>query len=224
MEVASRTDRGVSAVGNALRITTRVRPEALLRALNGVSPDLFASAAREVPAGDRIRAALRRRYRYFDPGLAGDLREVRRAAKVLTGDVDVRSFGRGIPSERPVIRTVESIHLEPGPAGLAIQVTAPSFVWGMVRKIVSALREVQRGKLSLARLEDAARGRARLTLPLAEPEGLVLCEVEYATPWTHRWTGPNRRQSASLDALDSDQQRRAAIAVVLREAFGPNDR
>jgi hypothetical protein len=65
----------------------------------------------------------------------------------------------------------------------------------MVRKIVAALREVEEGRLSVARLEAALHGRTRLTLPMAEPERLVLWEVEYPLPWQHHWAGPNRHQA-----------------------------
>ena len=75
-----------------------------------------------------------------------------------------------------------------------MEIRAPSFVWGMVRKIVAALREYDTGRLTLARLEAALAGRVRLTLPMAEPEGLVLWEVEYAIPWTLTWNGLNRHQ------------------------------
>lgn len=80
-----------------------------------------------------------------------------------------------------------------------IEVRAPSFVWGMVRKIVAALREVDAERLSIARLRDAVEGATRLPLPLAEPEPLVLWEVEYPMAWEHVWTGPNLHQARSLE-------------------------
>ncbi len=80
-----------------------------------------------------------------------------------------------------------------------IEVRAPSFVWGMVRKIVAALREVDSERLSISRLRDAVEGATRLTLPLAEPEPLVLWEVEYPMAWEHVWTGPNLHQARGLE-------------------------
>ena len=60
--VASRTDRGVSAVGNALTLTSAFPPTALLRALNGIEPDIFFTAATAVPESFRVRSAVRRVY------------------------------------------------------------------------------------------------------------------------------------------------------------------
>ena len=86
-----------------------------------------------------------------------------------------------------------------------IEVRAPSFVWGMVRKIVAALREYDAARVSLDELSAALRGEIRLPLPLAEPERLILWEVEYPLTWMFRWPGPNRRQAewirATVDAL-----------------------
>ncbi len=220
LEVASRTDRGVSALGNAVRLSSSLSAPTLLRALNGVSADLFATAAVEVPAAYRVRAARRRRYRYVEVDGASEVRRVQRAADVLVGEVDVRSFGRGIPSGRPMLREIESVRVEADSGGLRIEVVAPSFVWGMVRKLVSALREVRAGRLSVGRLEEAVRGRVRLTLPLAEPEGLVLCDVEYETPWTEWWPGPNRYQARWLESMETDLLRRRATLAAFRDGFG----
>jgi tRNA U38,U39,U40 pseudouridine synthase TruA len=101
-----------------------------------------------------------------------------------------------VPAEAPVWRTIESVAVEDRPGGAMVEVRAPSFVWGMVRKIVAALREVDSGRVTTERLDAALRGRVRLTLPMAEPEPLVLWEVEYGLPWEHRWAGPNRHQLA----------------------------
>ena len=205
LEVASRTDRGVSAVGNALALTSSFAPNALLRALNGTAPDVAFTAARAVPESFRVRAAARRVYRYFEPAESHNFREWQATARGFSGPIDVRSFGRAIPSSAPVWRTVESVTVSPMPGGAVVEIRAPSFVWGMVRKIVAALREVEAGRISSGRLDAALHGRARLTLPMAEPERLVLWDVEYALPWEHRWAGPNRHQSdweeSAQDAL-----------------------
>jgi tRNA pseudouridine38-40 synthase len=195
LEVASRTDRGVSARANALALTSRLPAPALLRALNGIAPDLWFTDAAEVPSGFRVRHAERRVYRYFETGSGRVPASVRAAARLFRGPIDVRSFGREIARDAPVRRTVESVTVAADGGGWTVEARAPSFVWGMVRKIVSALREVEQGRLARSTLAAALHGEVRLTLPLAEPEPLVLWEVEYPVPWTTHWRGPNRRQS-----------------------------
>jgi tRNA U38,U39,U40 pseudouridine synthase TruA len=187
----------------------------LLRRLNAISPELFFTAAAPIPPEFRVRAATRRVYRYFDPSPAVDPDGWRRAARLFQGPVDVRSFGRGIPARSPQWRTVESVVVEPIGDGQRIDVRAPSFVWGMVRKIVGALREVDQGRLPLSRLEAAIAGKARLTLPMAEPEGLVLWEVEYPLEWETPWGGPNRHQASFARTTRDGLWRREEVLAAL---------
>ena len=182
-------------MGNALALESDLPGPALLRALNGLSPEVFFTRATSIPPSFRVRAATRRVYRYFEfapPARAGRWQE---AARCFSGEVDVRSLGRGLPTGSPQWRTVDAVDVVSGPGGLVIEVRARSFVWGMVRKIVGALREVDAGRLSAARLRRALAGTERLTLPMAEAEPLVLWDVEFPIEWPFTWTGPNRHQA-----------------------------
>jgi tRNA pseudouridine38-40 synthase len=202
LSVASRTDRGVSARANALTLSSSLPAAAVLRALNGIAPDIFFTAASEVPPGFSARSATRRWYRYFEPADDHRLDRWRAAARKFRGEVDVRSFGRDLSADRPAIRSIDSIRVrESGRRWFVVDVQAPAFVWGMVRKIIAALRRVDDGSLSLSQLEAALRGDRRLTLPLAEPEGLVLWEVTYPVKWSLEWRGPNRSQERYLEEL-----------------------
>jgi tRNA pseudouridine38-40 synthase len=216
LSVASRTDRGVSAQGNALALTSPLPAAAVLRALNGIAPEIFFTAVREVPTGFSARAATSRSYRYFEPAEGHRLERWREAAARIHGEVDVRSFGRELPIDRPTLRAVEHIRIrQSGRRWFLVDVQAPSFVWGMVRKIVAALRRVDEGSLSLAQLEAALRGEHRLTLPLAEPEGLVLREVRYPGRWALVWRGPNRNQTRYFSEVTRRARVREAVALEL---------
>jgi tRNA pseudouridine38-40 synthase len=214
--VASRTDRGVSAVGNALTLDSLLPGPTLLKSLNGIAREVFFTGASEVPDGFPVRRATRRVYRYFEPVPPHDLHRVAEAARSFVGAVDVRSFGRGLPASTPVWRSIESVRVRTEATGAVVEVQAPSFVWGMVRKIVAALREVDAGRLTVSRLAASLAGKERLTLPMAEPEPLVLWTVEYDVPWEHRWIGPNRHQarwwSTVRDGLAARQRVLAALA------------
>jgi tRNA pseudouridine38-40 synthase len=215
VEVASRTDRGVSAVGNALALSIERPGPILLRALNGISPEIFFTAGVPLPEGFRVRGAVRRVYRYFEPAETHDLGRWQSAAQLFTGVLDVRSLGRGLPAGAPVWRSVESVQVEQEGEVLVVEVRAPSFVWGMVRKIVGALRAFDRGQLSLRRLSAALAGEERLTLPMAEPERLLLWDVEYPFPWSVRWSGPNRHQAARWTSVREALSARAHLFATL---------
>ncbi|MGP8147275.1 MAG: hypothetical protein ACLQAS_07765 [Thermoplasmata archaeon] len=212
----------MSARGNALSFESELDGPILLRVLNGIAPEVFCSAATPIPEDFRVRKATRRLYRYFEPRAGSDPDRRSRAAALFAGEVDVRSFGRGIPPETPCVRTVESVIVIARDKFLVTEVRAPSFVWGMVRKIVSALREYDTGRISLARLEAAVGGRERLPLPLAEPEGLVLWEVEYPVTWKFRWDGPTRRQQLwALSARTRVRVRSEVLRTLLTDVEVP---
>jgi tRNA U38,U39,U40 pseudouridine synthase TruA len=149
-------------------------------------PEIFFTAAREVEESFRPRAARSRTYRYWEAEPLGPLSEYRRISRMMVGDIDVRSFGRDIPPEVPLRRTVARFEVVRSGPGLRLEFEAQSFVWGMVRKLVAATREAVAGRLSLDDLRAAVAGERRLTLPVAEPEPLVLWDVAYDRPWTVR--------------------------------------
>jgi tRNA pseudouridine38-40 synthase len=218
LEVASRTDRGVSARANALTVRSPLAGDSLLRMLNGITPEIFFSAATPVPEGFRVRAASRRVYRYFDGAPVRSDARRQEAAALFVGPVDVRSLGRGLAGEEPLLRPIEAVTIASIPGGSLVEVRAPSFVWGMVRKIVGALREVDAGRLPLSRLRAALAGRSRLPLPLAEPEPLVLWEVEVPVRWTHRWPGPNRHQAHAAASGRVARWARDRVAEAIADA------
>jgi tRNA pseudouridine38-40 synthase len=221
LEVASRTDRGVSARANALVLHAALPPGPLLRALNGIAPEIRFTRAAEVPDGFRVREAVFREYRYFlDPEEPHRERWTRAARPLLQPRIDVRSLGRGLPTGAPTWRTVDAIGLEEGAGGPFLRVRARSYVWGMVRKIVSALRQRAAGELTEGELREALAGARRLTLPLADPEPLVLWEVHHEVRWSPEPGRPSRHQLRYFDR----ERVRARLRGRLLGALEPVDR
>jgi tRNA pseudouridine(38-40) synthase len=207
----------VSARGNALAITSSLPAPALLRVLNAIRPEVFFSAAREVEVGFRPRAARSRTYRYSEVEPVGSLAAYRAAATSVVGRLDVRSFGRWIPSDRPAIRSVDRFEVTKVSPGFLLEIQAPSFVWGMVRKLVASVRAVAAGTLPAESFRAALAGERRLTIGLAEPEPLVLWEVEYDRPWTTttaRWTS---KQVEYFHAERRNARLRDALLSTIRE-------
>ncbi|MCI4320809.1 MAG: hypothetical protein L3K18_04090 [Thermoplasmata archaeon] len=207
----------MSARGNAVAVTSPLPGPGLIRALNGLRPEVFFTAATEVEETFRPRAARSRTYRYWEAQPLGPLAEYRRVARMLVGDVDVRSFGRDIPPDIPMRRTVRRFEVARSGPGLRLEFEAQSFVWGMVRKLVAATREVVAGRLSRDDLRGAVAGERRLTLPIAEPEPLVLWNVEYDRPWTFRADQLAERQVEYFRAERRAAQAREALLTGLTE-------
>lgn len=197
---AGRTDVGVHAECQAIHFDAPVRipPERIPYALNRLLPEALAvrGAWRVRDRFHARRDALWKRYRYLiwrDPlphplwrgrawHLPGplDLEAMRRAARLLEGEHDFRSFqvaGRPVRSARRHLR-----RLEVGAAGpfLWIWAEADGFLYKMVRSLVGTLVEVGRGGLAADGVAAilAAQDRRRAG-PTAPGCGLSLHWVEY---------------------------------------------
>ena len=192
LSVGSRTDRGVHARANALVLRVPIPGDALLKALNGISPEIRFTRACEVAESFRPRSARFRWYRYFERPSRAVPPSWARAAAALVGRIDIRSFARSVPPGRPVWRTLDRVQPRVASGWLILDVQARAFAWGMVRKIVAALREVEAGRLTLAALSEAARGERPIPLPMADPARLVLWETAYPVDW--RWEDRSLRR------------------------------
>lgn len=176
---ASRTDRGVSAVGNVIAFNATLRPEAVLGAFNGKAHDVWAWAFATVPDSFHPRRAEERWYRYHlvDPP---SLDRLRVAAKVFQGEHD---FGWFTSDPRPARMTLGQVALTPTPEVAAIDVRARSFRRGMVRRVVAAMLAYAREEVRLEEIEAALDG-VRHDFGIAAPEPLVLMDVRYGFAFT----------------------------------------
>lgn len=198
-----------------MALESPLEPTPLLRALNGIAPDLFFTHARPIELGFRPRAARGREYRYFEPAEGRDPAEWRHILGEFVGRVDARSFGRGLDPTAPVWRDISSTEVTVENGWLVLHVLGRSFVWGMVRKMVAGVREVVEGRLEAEVLRAAIAGDRPLSLPLAPPERLVLWEVEYDVPWGSVVVPPTprRRQEAA------EARRGAAARATILDAL-----
>ena len=217
LPVASRTDRGVSARANALVVDSPLPGRSLLRALNGIAPDIFFSAAHAVDETFNPRHATSRTYWYLEPDAGRDLRSWQDAGAHFVGRVDVRTFGRAVPTDHPTWRAITQVSVVSDPPWIVVRVTAPAFVWGMVRKIVAAIARTAAGELALADLDSAIEGRHRLTIPLAAPEGLILWDVRYPFEFSIM----NERASVHQRRFWEGERLRAARSAALVDRLGP---
>jgi len=199
--LAGRTDAGVHARGQVASFTTSSRhpPEVFVKAMNHHLPeDISVIAAAEVPvAFDPRRHARRRWYRYTihnapqRPVLrrryawhvpeALQLSEMQAAAAALVGRHDFAAFCQ--PSAlggRRTLRLVERSQVGRCGRRLLFDIEADGFLPQMVRRLVGALVDVGRGRLSIkafeALLSEARPGTASFAAP---PHGLCLMRVRY---------------------------------------------
>jgi tRNA pseudouridine38-40 synthase len=176
---ASRTDAGVSAIGNVIAIDTGFRPEALLPALDARLEDIWFYSFAEVPDGFRPRDARLRWYRYhLRAEEAKSLPLLRKALKSFEGTHDFSNFSR--PEGKSGTRTIDKIRSRRSGPFLTVDFFARSFLWNQVRRVMAAALAVSSGEIRLKALGTALeRPQVRADMGLAPPGPLVLMDVAY---------------------------------------------
>ncbi|HVO77656.1 MAG TPA: tRNA pseudouridine(38-40) synthase TruA [Methanomassiliicoccales archaeon] len=202
---ASRTDRGVSALGNVVAFDTSFDMDHLLQALNSQSDSVFFLGLAKVPASFSPRRAQQRWYRYFHPIGGIDVERLRSALELFEGDHDFKRFCK--PEGRETTRRIESIEAFPLGEFVVIDFRAREFLRNLIRRIVAASALVGKGKATLDDVREALEGKER-SFGLAPSEDLVLVDVEYPFDFEGD-TGP------ALARRIAARRREAFIGLVL---------
>lgn len=198
---ASRTDAGVHALGNVAVFDTECRmpAEKMSYALNQRLPEDIRIQRSEEVAPDwhprrcesrktyeyriyrgEFPMPVKRLYSYFTYHLL-DVDSMRRAAALLEGEHDFRSFCQTGAQVESTVRTLYSVEIEEQGAELVIRVCGNGFLYNMVRIIAGTLIEVGRGRRRpedmTAVLQAADRSAAG---PTAPAHGLTLVKYEFS--------------------------------------------
>jgi tRNA pseudouridine38-40 synthase len=175
---ASRTDRGVSALGNVIAFNTTLPSDAVVGAFNSKARDVWAWAVAEVSDSFHPRHAVERWYRYT---LLDEIRsdELRVVGSMFVGTHNFRSFST---DPGPGLFTIDAVDVARSDGMTLIDVRARSFRRGMVRRIVAAMLAVVRGLSSMDEVREALAGGKRDFGSVA-PEPLVLMDVRYDVPF-----------------------------------------
>lgn len=210
---ASRTDRGVSAVGNVIAFNTNLAPEAVVGAFNDRSRDVWAWAAAAVPASFHPRHALQRWYRYH---ILDDLPlpALRRAGSLFVGEHDFRSF---TSDPLKTALTIDEISVTRSAPVILFDIRARTFRRSMVRRIVAATIRHANGESSEAELQ-AALGGSRQDFGIVRPEPLFLMDVCY--PFSMDVILKHRVRDAWLSIGRDAELRVRLIEAWHRAAFG----
>ena len=197
---AGRTDAGVHAEGQvaSVRLPGNRPSQEIESYVNQYLPEDIAVTAVE-EADDRFHARLsakgkvyrysirmgdtpdvfRRKYQYRVEGPL-DVDEMRRAAELLCGTHDYRSFCSNKRYKKSTVRTVHAIDMAVEGANLDITFRGDGFLYNMVRILTGTLLEVGLGERMaedmpavLAALDRTAAGKT------APAQGLCLVSVEY---------------------------------------------
>jgi len=172
---ASRTDRGVSALGNVVAFDTPLVPEGAARGFNAKARGVWSWAVTSVDDAFNARKARERWYRYTLSGVH-NVDRLNAALRRFEGDHDFRNFTRD--RVRTALR-IDLARASSGREGTTLDFKAHSFRWNLVRRLVAAALRLESGKTSLAEIDAALDGPGSGDLGLAPPEPLVLMDVSY---------------------------------------------
>ena len=198
---ASRTDAGVHALGQVMRLTTSLslEPERLRMALNAhLPPDIhIRSCSNALPEFHPLHGVSRKRYYYhvahkrplplisrfvYAPYYDYSCERLENALKIFEGEHDFRSFCTGDEQETTV-RTIHTIRIESLPRyGVdRIIIEGPGFLRHMIRRIVGAALTIAASpKRDVRELSELlAAKNPQTTLATAPAHGLLLRKVWY---------------------------------------------
>jgi len=197
---ASRTDAGVSALGQVanIRIDTAVPTANMAKALTQKLPDDIAVIeAVEVDDGfDAISSVKSKLYRYtIFTGLSRPVLQIRHcrhrpgtldieamaeAGSLLVGKKDFKSFASAADERQSSVRTVFRCDVRCENDWIYIDVEADGFLYNMVRNIVGTLVEVGTGKWKPEKITEILKANDRRAAgPIAPAAGLCLMWIKY---------------------------------------------
>jgi tRNA pseudouridine38-40 synthase len=178
--IAGRTDRGVHALGNVIAFLTESKVN-----VNQINDCLPASikvlAQTSVHYGFKPRFAQQRHYRYLMPRNFleenFDLEKMKEAARLFTGTHDFSNFTKR--SERNPVRTVSHLEVIDQADIICFDVKGESFLWNMVRKIITVLVNVGYGEIEINDVSEYLNPQRKVFITPAPAEGLILMDVTY---------------------------------------------
>ena len=197
---ASRTDAGVHALGQVanIRIDTPVPTENLAKALTRILPENIAVVeAVDIDDGfDAISDTKSKLYRYAictDPARPVlkikqcwhrpgplDIEEMNKAAELLIGRKDFKSFAAAADERKSSVRTITRCDVESKDGWIYVYVQADGFLYNMVRNMVGTLVEVSRGRWRPEKITEILEAKDRSAAgPIAPAAGLCLMKIDY---------------------------------------------
>ncbi len=200
---ASRTDAGVHALGQRamLEAETTIPVERIPLAIRSYLPeDIVVTKAEEVgeafhPRYDCVKKTYEYRFwnaptknpkeRLYSMYVAKplELQKMQAAAKAVIGTHDFAAFCAAGAQVSSTVRTIFDCQVERQGDCVRILVTGDGFLYNMVRILAGTLLAVGQGRLAPKEVANILESRDRRKAgQTAEPQGLTLQEIFYASP------------------------------------------
>lgn len=176
---ASRTDKGVSSLGSVIAFNTNSFNRHMLNNLNKDSKDILYYSFRTVDDDFYPRYANLRQYRYYLDIININYEKTIRGLSFFTGEHDFSNFAR-VESGKNPIRIINNIIVDKFGKFLIIDFFAQNFLWNQVRRIISAVEKLGKGKITHDEIINALNNpQKRYDFGVAPSERLILKDVFY---------------------------------------------
>ena len=178
LRMASRTDKGVSALGNVAAFNTDVSEKNVLKKLKN-NTDIIVYGIKNVEPEFYPRYAKWRIYRYYLNKNNLDLNEVLSVAEIFTGEHNFTNFAKIEPDKNPV-RTIDNITIKEKNDFFVIDFYAQTFLWHQIRRVISAVEKIGKRKITKQQIIEALNNpNKKVDFGLASAEPLLLKDVIY---------------------------------------------
>jgi len=166
----SRTDRGVSALSNILRL--EVEDDLNIKKLTHSLEDIWIYGK----TSNELKFPMTKTYRYylFDKGYEEN--SISRGLSLFNGTHDFFSFSKfnGVDDTK---RTIETDYRKEGNIYI-FEFKGKGFLWQMIRRIVGSVVDYANGNLSENQILSALEGETTLNATPFSPEYLLLYDIE----------------------------------------------
>lgn len=181
--VAGRTDKGVHSTGNVISFITD--SDIYINEVNGFLPDdIKIIGEARVPYAFKVRFPMDRTYTYVQPinpfREEIDIQRMKEALPLFIGEHNFRNFSK--KNEKNPNRTIMDVKLKEVNNLLIFTVKGRSFLWNMVRKMITALLNIGYHELevdSITTLLQPVDLRTTIRLRPAPANGLILSDMNY---------------------------------------------
>ncbi|OWP56644.1 MAG: tRNA pseudouridine(38-40) synthase TruA [Thermoplasmatales archaeon B_DKE] len=170
---AARTDRGVSALGNAVYIDSDEKPNKIAGVINAGCKDMIFHSYSPVEDGFKPRHCDMKVYRYILQAANLEIEKFSETLQHFVGTHDFSSFSR--TDGRNPVRTIDRIEVTKSDQMAYVDFYGQSFLWNQIRNIIAyALRNHESNADA-----DPFDMKTRFS-GLAEPYPLVLMDILYS--------------------------------------------
>lgn len=176
LKSSSRTDRGVSALGNVIKIETNRDIKTVFGILNSQLHNIYFYSYSIVSKDFNPRITIERHYRYYFLDIGYNLKKMKECTPMFLGTHDFTGFSKH--DSRNSIRTIKSISIRKVGNFYVLEIVGESFLWNMARRIVGAVQQVGLNKLKLNDIKDSLVNKISSKFTV-KAENLVLVDVKY---------------------------------------------